>query len=62
VTVRTDGYSMATESVMCGGAERRRTPWYTEAVSGVSAVSGIYSMRDNCVTWIYGINFSTNER
>jgi hypothetical protein len=46
---------MATESVM--NAVEDRTPWYTEAVSGVSAVSGIYSMRDNCVTWIYGITF-----
>jgi hypothetical protein len=25
---------------MCGGAELGRTPWYTGAVSGVSAVSG----------------------
>jgi hypothetical protein len=26
---------------MCGGAELRRTPWYTGAMSGVSAVSGV---------------------
>ena len=26
---------------MCGGAESRRTPWYTGAVSGVSVVSGV---------------------
>jgi hypothetical protein len=27
--------------MMCGGAELRRTPWYTGALSGVSAVSGV---------------------
>jgi hypothetical protein len=26
---------------MCGGAELRRTPWYTGAVSGVPAASGV---------------------